>query len=167
MRVLLMESEPWAADEAAYRLELAGHTVERCFGRNIPSFPCAALREGGTCPFSSGVDVALVVRSEAWQVPMSLERGVVCAIRDGVPLVVAGVLDPDPFTRWETASVEGTDQVVAVCERVAATRPARRSQPSGGQIHPTMTADPAATLHRYTQAAWDSLRHCCPGASKD
>lgn len=124
MRVLLMESDPWAADEAAYRLERAGHIVERCFERNLPTFPCAALRSGSECPLRAhAVDVALVVRGPGWPDPMSLEQGVACAIADGVPLVVAGVVDPDPYARWEAASLEGTDQIVTVCEKVASNRP--------------------------------------------
>lgn len=117
MRVLLMESEPWAADEAQCRLELAGHTVERCFERNIPTLPCFGLRGGATCPLASGaLDVRLVVRSDGWRDhPTTLERGAGCVAAADVPLVVAGVLDGNPYRASETVAVKGTDHVVEAC----------------------------------------------------
>jgi hypothetical protein len=124
MRVLLMENEPWAADEAAYRLELAGHDVQRCFERNIPSLPCFGFRDASTCPLLDGkgdVDVAVTVRTPGWREEMTLEQGVRCAVRRGVPLVVAGAIDTDPFVACEMVTINGTDRILDACEAAIAT----------------------------------------------
>lgn len=119
MRVLVMESDPHAADEASKRLHSAGHDVERCFERDLGSFPCKALHAGGRCPLDDGpIDVAVVVRGHAWPRPTPLELGAVCALRAGVPLVEAGITVFSPFHRWVAAMVDG-DEVVDPCVAAA------------------------------------------------
>lgn len=122
MRVLLLESEEGSGAWAQERLVDAGHTVRRCHepGENV--FPCAALRSGRTCPLEEGVDVALLVRREAHDEPTALEDGVACALRNHVPLVLAGWLVPSPYT-WHAAALAGHD-VVTACD-VAGAAPLR------------------------------------------
>lgn len=116
MRVLVMESDPYAADDAARELSAAGHDVVRCFERDLGNFPCNALYAGGHCPLDDGeVDVAVVVRGHAWPSPMPRERGAVCAVRAGVPLVDAGVTVRSPFERWAAVTVDATDSIVDAC----------------------------------------------------
>lgn len=125
MKILVMESDPHAADDAVAALRRAGHAVATCFEQGLGDGLCRAMLAGDRCPFDAGgVEVALVVREHAWPTSRPRERGVVCALRADVPVVVAGVLALDPYERWEAASVEGGRAVVETCEaaRAAATR---------------------------------------------
>jgi hypothetical protein len=120
LRVLVTEDEPGAADEAVHELTKAGHTVLRCCEPTEAAFPCAALRDASSCPLrDGGVDVALDVRREARPQPTRREEGALCAVRQHVPLVVAGGEVFDPFERWESEVLGRTDDVVGACERVA------------------------------------------------
>jgi hypothetical protein len=124
MNVLLLESDAHAADEAAARLRAAGHQVERCHEVGLPAFPCNGLLDGGECPLDRGpIEVALVVRSHPWPRPSTLEDGVVCALRRGVPLVVAGRALLNPYVDWAAAVVDGVEDVVEAIEKVARTAP--------------------------------------------
>jgi hypothetical protein len=118
MRLLVIESDPHAADTTAATLQAAGHEVVRCFAPGVGSFPCQALTEG--CPIDEGIDVALVLRARPWPKPTPCERGAVCAIRAGVPLVVAGNRALDPWASWASAGLDGTEGLVAACEEAAA-----------------------------------------------
>jgi len=120
LNVLLLESERRAADMACDALEAAGHAVVRCHEPGMPTFPCNALAEGKACPLEAGVvDVALDVRSRPRSQPSQEEDGVACAIRHGVPLVVAGATVMNPFEDYATATVEAGGDVAAACERAA------------------------------------------------
>lgn len=120
MRVLVMESNPYAADAAASEIATAGHQVVRCFERDLGNFPCNALYAGGRCPLDDGeVDVAVVVRGHAWPSSMPLERGAVCAVRAGVPLVDAGVTARSPFERWAAVTVGEGESIVDACTAAA------------------------------------------------
>jgi len=125
VKVLLVESDAHGADDAAARLRRAGHLVERCHEPGLPAFPCNALLRGGACPLEGGdVDVAVVVRSRPWPRPSTLEDGVVCALRRGVPLVVAGRTILNPYEDWAAVVVDGVEGVVEAVERAAGTPPA-------------------------------------------
>lgn len=120
MNVLVVESNVGAGEETARTLEAAGHRAITCFERGMESFPCRALFAGGACPLDEEpIDVVLLVRAHPWPSPTSRERGVPCALRAGVPLVVAGQVVFDPYERWAAEQVDGTVGVVEACERVA------------------------------------------------
>jgi hypothetical protein len=87
-------------------LTRAGHDVVRCWEPGSPS-PCVAA-DGGGCPLDGSVDVA-VAGDDAF--------GVVCALRDGVPVVLAGAGSHSAFDgRWD-AVASSADDVPAACER--------------------------------------------------
>jgi hypothetical protein len=119
MRVLMLESEPGAGRGVARDLEGAGHAVVRCHEPDQPGFPCRAIGDPLACPLRDGVvDVAVTVRSAARETPSAGEDGVACALRAGVPLVVAGATAGSPFAEWATATA-GFDDVAQVCEGAA------------------------------------------------
>lgn len=134
MRVLVLESDQGAADDAGRRLEAAGHEVHRCSDRGDHTFPCKGVLEGEVCPLDSGpVDVVLVVRAHPWPRPTPRELGVTCALRAHVPVVVAGTVALSPYEEYATVSVEG-DEVVSACEEAAAAPLARHARVAGAKL---------------------------------
>jgi hypothetical protein len=115
MDVLVTESDPGAADHAIARLEAAGHRVQRCHEQGSRAFPCAGL--SGTCPLEGGIDVVLDVRARTRSWPTPLEDGVSCALRQRVPVVVAGRSNLNPFAEFGALADDG--DVVAACEAAA------------------------------------------------
>lgn len=135
MKVLVMEAEEGTAGAVIDQLRAAGHEVLRCHDGG-PAFPCLGLAGETRCPVSEvGVDVAVTVRANPRSQPTPLEDGVVCALRQHVPLVVAGRVVLNPYGDWAAEAVEDGDVVGAV-ERAAAA-PLRRH----GEV---------------AQAAWDA-----------
>jgi hypothetical protein len=120
MRVLVVETDAGAADEAVARLEAAGHAVARCHEHGERhAFPCAGLAAGGVCPLrGDGVDVALTVRARPMPTPAALEDGAACALRANVPLVVTGQTVWNPYVQLPDVTV-AHDDVVAACEAAA------------------------------------------------
>jgi hypothetical protein len=120
MRVLVVETDAGAADEAIARLEAAGHEVARCHEHGERhAFPCAGLTPDGMCPLrGEGVDVALTVRARPMPSPAALEDGAACALRANVPLVVTGQTVWNPFVQVPGVTVAHGD-VVAACEAAA------------------------------------------------
>ena len=86
-----------------------------------PAFPCNALIEGRTCPLDVGFDVVATVRARPAARPVQAEFGVVCALRAGVPLVVAGVAPERPYGPWAAATVGQDEDLASACREVAAT----------------------------------------------
>jgi hypothetical protein len=124
MDVLMLETEPGAANSAIEELGDRGHQVFRCHEPGSPAFPCRALEGRGPCPLADpGIDVAVTVRDHPGTRPSLFEDGVACALRAQVPLVVAGRATLNPYEDWAEEVVEDGD-VVGACERVAA-RPSR------------------------------------------
>jgi hypothetical protein len=120
LRVLLIESERGAADEAEAALDAAGHTVVRCREKGAPAFPCKGVAEGHHCPLDDGiVDVALDIRPRLRSQPAPQEDGVACALRRHVPVVVAGSSLLNPYDGYASAIVPTTANVVDVCEKTA------------------------------------------------
>jgi hypothetical protein len=121
--VLVMESSPGAADEAAAALGRAGHRLHRCYEAGERGFPCRGVRDPVSCPIEQGVDVAVLVRPYISPRPSPLESGVSCALRAGVPLVEKGREALDPFAPWVTARVGDTvaDGVVDACTEAVET----------------------------------------------
>jgi hypothetical protein len=118
MEVLVVESEPGAADAAIAALEAAEHRVLRCHDRGAAPFPCRGL-EPGDCPLERGtVSVVLDVRGRITPRPSPLEDGVTCALRRRLPVVVAGTSAVNPFSRYPVLDATRQD-VVAACEYAA------------------------------------------------
>lgn len=115
-RALLLTTDDGPVDEIVDELAAAGYEVRRCHEGGL-RFPCAGLAGGG-CPLEAtgGVDVAIDVRQHPWPDPTSLEVGVTCALRAGVPLVVVGRRG-HPFEPWAMSSVEGGGDLAARCEQ--------------------------------------------------
>lgn len=120
MKILVLETDRRASDDAVAALTAAGHDVLRCHDRDHPAFPCRALcDDGDDCALDGWVDVALTVRAHPYPRPTPSEDGVTCAIRHHIPLVVAGTPALNPFAKW-TTDVADSDNVVEVCEAAAA-----------------------------------------------
>jgi hypothetical protein len=115
MRTLLIESSPGVGAEAAAALSDAGHPVVRCHEEGRPTFPCGDLAEPGSCPLHGpgAVDVVLSVRHPDDAEPTAAEAGVTCALRAGVPVVVLGDQEVNPFAAL-TVPVSDDDPVAAV-----------------------------------------------------
>jgi hypothetical protein len=113
---LLLESDDVPMPDVDAALAAAGVTVRRCVQPDDASFPCALLKTG-LCPLDDGrVDVALDVRAHPWPYPTSREHGVQCALRQRIPVVVAGAVRRHPFEPWATVTVDGTAGVAEACE---------------------------------------------------
>jgi hypothetical protein len=120
LNVLVLESDHGAADVAETDLVEAGHRIVRCHEPGHAAFPCNALVAGHACPLEGvPVDVALDVRLHARTHPTPTEDGAVCAIRQHVPLVVAGPDVLNPFEAYATATVARDDDIVDAVERAA------------------------------------------------
>jgi len=122
MRVLVMGGRGHLGETTMRGLRERGHEVLRCHDAGSPPFPCAALV--GECPFDGDapVDAALVVRDDVWPRPTQHDRGVTCAVRARVPVLMMGKAALNPYEDWINGHVlAGQDPVDAV-ERVVAQR---------------------------------------------
>jgi len=117
--VLVVGTDDWATEQAVHTLEAAGHTALRCHDPSEPAFPCNALIPGRTCPLDAGFDVAVTIRTRPGAAPMVSEFGVICALRTGHPLVIAGMSQPNPFQPWAAQIVGRSDDIAGACEEVA------------------------------------------------
>ncbi len=122
MTVLVVGTDNWAIEQARTSLAKKGARVLRCHEPNAPAFPCNALIEGRRCPLDVGFDVAVTVRARPAPVPTLGETGVTCALHAGVPLVVAGVHEGDPFQPWATQVVDYMGDVATACATVVAAK---------------------------------------------
>jgi hypothetical protein len=146
LNVLVLESDAGAATIARHELEGAGHTVRRCHEPGCASFPCNALRDDRSCPLAGQrIDVALDVRLRSRPEPTAREDGVACAIRERVPLVVAGPAVFNPFADYATEICEDSLDVVAACERAASMRLARHSAVAHDALTATLERRSAET----------------------
>ena len=118
-RVLVVGTDDWAIEQSAAALEEAGFGTLRCHEPGQPEFPCNALIEGRTCPLEVGFDVVATVRARPLETMAPGEIGVVCALRQGIPLVAAGVAPDRPFGPWAAITVEQGGELVGACEKVA------------------------------------------------
>src|SRR3954451_3675984 len=103
---LVVGTDEWAEDQAARALQAAGLAVLRCHEPGAPPFPCNAFIEGRTCPLDQGIDVVLTARARPSRAMEPSEFGVVCALRAGYPLVVAGATTGSPFGTVASRVVE-------------------------------------------------------------
>ena len=120
LNVMVLESEPDAANVAGQELRDAGHTVLSCHDAGHAPFPCRGVSQPAECPLSSHkVDVALVVRTGTRGQPTLGEDGARCALVHRVPLVVAGAPYFDPFDEFASRTLDRTYDVVEACEQAA------------------------------------------------
>lgn len=118
--VLIMETTRGGARSAVVELEAAGHRTHRCRDDGAPAFPCRGVVDPSTCPLEGPVDVTLVVRNTVHPSTSTLEDGVSCSLRAGVPVVEDGTSILDPFEGWLTTRV-GDRSVASACEEAAST----------------------------------------------
>jgi len=156
VRVLVVGTSRSGIERADAALTAAGHEVLRCHGDDGAAFPCAALVEGRGCPLDLGpVDVVVDVHARPSRLPSRHEDGVVCGLRRGVPLVVAGA-PVHPYWKWAAVEIGHDDDVVAACEQAAqasveqhaaasVAREAARATLSAAGVDPEGTV---ATVHR-------------------
>jgi hypothetical protein len=112
--------DDWALDDAASQLAAAGRSVHRCCDSAEAPFPCNALMPGRGCPLDNhDVDVVLLVRSRPTPEPTMAEMGAVCALRDGLPLIVGGLSGATVFSQWATPIPPAGD-LVATCDEAVA-----------------------------------------------
>lgn len=145
MRVLVLESDRDAADNAIYALQAAGHRVLRCHESGLPAFPCNALCDAGTCPIEApdAVDVVLDYRARPYPRPTALEDGVSCALRHHIPLVVAGTSALNPFTPWTTAVTDDA-AIVTACEQAAQAPLRRLAEPALAEVRERLAPEVGA-----------------------
>jgi hypothetical protein len=115
--VLVVGTDDWAIEQGASALEAAGHRALRCHEPGQPAFPCNALRDGAVCPLSVGFDVVVTMRGRPVSPPPLSEFGVVCAVREGAPLVVGGITENNPFEAWTDGLVGLTDDLPTAVHR--------------------------------------------------
>ena len=94
-------------------LTAAGYDVVRCAEPDAPDFPCAGAF--GSCPLDGSVDVAVVVHDRPAVDLAHGEIGVVCALRDAVPVVVAGNHTQSAFGARCDAVANSVGDVPAAC----------------------------------------------------
>jgi hypothetical protein len=116
--VLVVGSDDWAINDATTQLRAAGRTVHRCSESAEAPFPCNALIPGRGCPLDrSDVDVVLNIRTRPEAQPTLAEMGAICGLRDGIPLVMAGMAEISGFSDW-AEKVPSDGDIVATCDRV-------------------------------------------------
>jgi hypothetical protein len=116
----------------AAALEAAGHEVVRCTRLGRVAFPCDGLE--GNCPLDGTVDLAVVVHDRPTGDISPGEAGVVCALRDGLPLVVAGNGARHPFGDKVAAVAASVEDVTSACQRAVAARNARLARLAGTPV---------------------------------
>lgn len=119
LHVLVVGTEAWAMDRAVRALQQAGHEVLRCPAADDPGLECGVL-DGDACDLDGRLDVVLSVRAHPLARVIRSEYGAVCALRRGVPLVLAGSGASSPFALFAMTSVDLDGDVVSACEAVAA-----------------------------------------------
>ncbi len=138
--MLVLENGPGGARIAIDELEAAGHRVHRCHELGAARFPCRGVVDPRDCPLEGPIDVALVVRHHVHPQPSSLEDGVACALKAGVPVVEDGPSILDPYEPWITTRVDGRSVVTACQEAV-------------GKAYEPLTADVLARCSQVLSAA--------------
>ena len=112
---LVVGTDDWAADQTVGALRRGNMVVLRCHEPGEPVFPCNAFIDGRTCPLDAGFDVVVTVRARSSRIIEPGEIGVICALRTGHPLVVAGVTADSPFAGLATKEVEEGGDAVKAC----------------------------------------------------
>jgi hypothetical protein len=116
--VLVVGADDWAIGDAAVQLHAAGRVVHRCCESVESPFPCNALIPGRGCPLDHHpVDVVVNIRSHPGVQPTVGEMGAICGLREGLPLVVAGMSDVSGFGPW-AERVPPDGDIVSTCDDV-------------------------------------------------
>ncbi|HEY3240429.1 MAG TPA: hypothetical protein VGL92_12735 [Acidimicrobiia bacterium] len=118
--VLVVGTDDWAVEQVASTLGDSGCRTLTCHPPGQPAFPCNALVEGRVCPLDVGFDVVVTVRARPVDQPTPGEMGVICGLRAGAGLVIAGMGGRNPFLPWASRSVGPDDSVAEVVAEVAA-----------------------------------------------
>lgn len=115
MKLLVLGSEPKAAQQAADILEKAGYTPAKCHTNGTTACVAVTL---GTCPLDSP-DVAAAVDVRTYDVPgpTMREHGVTCAIQHRIPLIVSGAPLGGAYAEWVTETVRAKEDLPAACDR--------------------------------------------------
>ncbi len=114
--MLVVGVDDWAIADATDHLTGAGRKVHRCSESAEAPFPCNALVPGHGCPLDRRtIDVVLDVHSSARPGLRLSEMGAVCGLRDGLPLVVAGISDGSVLAPWAHEIPVG-GEIVANCD---------------------------------------------------
>jgi hypothetical protein len=115
-RILVVGTDDWAVDQASATLSAAGNETARCHPSGEPAFPCNRFRAGGVCPVDAGVDVVADVRARALGEITPGEIGVLCGLRAGLPLVVAGLAQQGPFDGVASLVVAPGGDLATACD---------------------------------------------------
>jgi len=132
MRALLIH-DLTPDDAVAAMLETAGHEVVRCNPPGQTEFPCAGME--GRCPLSAPVDVAVLVHDRPSTDLAPGEAGAVCALRDGIPLVVAGNHTHSPFAVRADAVALSIEDVPDACYEAVASAMRRAGDAVAAAAH--------------------------------
>ncbi|GIH28654.1 hypothetical protein Aph01nite_69640 [Acrocarpospora phusangensis] len=122
MKVLVTESIPAAGTVPGAILALDGHDVAFCHpaGADVGPAPCVGLAVGGRCPLRPEV-VDLVVDVRPVPGPFTMrEAGAMCAVRTGVPLLIAGRPPAGSTLAGEAMAVCEPDELLAACAKAVA-----------------------------------------------
>jgi hypothetical protein len=118
--VLVVGGNDWAISEVSQELVARGRNTHRCHDSGETPFPCNAMIPGRGCPLDNhDVDVVLVVHSRPQPNPTLNEMGAICGLRDGLPVVLAGMSAGSPFASW-AEKVPPDGDVLATCDKVVA-----------------------------------------------
>ena len=149
MKVLVLGSEPKAAQDASAILAKAGHAPVRCHVNGTTACVAVTL---GTCPLDAP-DVAAAVDVRTYNVPGPTlrEHGVTCAIQQRIPLIVSGAPLGGAYAEWVTETVRSKEDLPAACERAAHSRSPRHEEAvrkefdkvRGEQSHDMSAVEPA------------------------
>lgn len=171
MRTLLV-SDISDDTPVALALTAAGHEVLRCGPAGRHRFPCRAAE--GDCPLDATVDVAVVLHDRPSADIGAGEAGVVCAIRDGLPLVVAGNGAHSPFRVRADSVAASVGDVVDACHRAVSARDRRlaRTVTAAVGVEATVTVRgdvvdvrlPEGTPEHVAVLAHQALRRAHPRA---
>lgn len=117
---------------AADVLQAAGHDVVRCSPTTGRPFPCVGT--SGRCPLDGTVAVAVVVHDRPSTDIDPGEIGAVCALRDDIPIVVAGNGAHSPLREVASAVAASVTDLAAACERAVEAREQRLGRMAGGPV---------------------------------
>ena len=128
MRVLVTEAAFGESASVAAAWRAAGRDVTTCHG---DTGVCLALQTGRRCPLDTlgAVDLMLDVRGQEPELT-AREFGVVCALRDRVPVAVVGVVNPSvrpsvPAGLESRVVVATLEKVLAACQSADGARSGR------------------------------------------
>lgn len=133
MRVQVTEATFGESVSVQAALRAAGHDVTACHG---DAGVCLARQSGSRCPLDAVAPVDLMVDVRGQEPKLrAREFGVVCALREHVPVVVVGV---DPVVRpavpaglESRVAVATLDELLATCQYAVVSRAPRRPRSQG------------------------------------